>query len=295
MKHTTQFSQREREVVTLLLQGRSNKQIALSLGITEGTVEFHLTNIYAKLGLASRAEAIIQLGQPGKSLEDFKLVRIDESAGKKHGETPVEIGAASTYDGNKRVSSSQKADAVTAERKPLTRNVLTSILFGATLALVAGVVLYLYLSTPITWKGYERECEYPDEYSVGQATRRTNADGSMVHGQLGVMSASPWSALAGYVTYESIHIPQVNNLFLMLRYSKSSPPSTPILIYLDNEPDPRATFYPTDLGNWNTFTWTEPIPLGRLESGIHAIMFYTEGQEYGVADLDKFILIPSSP
>jgi DNA-binding CsgD family transcriptional regulator len=40
MARTDQLSKREREVVELLLQGKSNKQIALGLGIAESTVEF---------------------------------------------------------------------------------------------------------------------------------------------------------------------------------------------------------------------------------------------------------------
>jgi DNA-binding CsgD family transcriptional regulator len=55
------LSKREREVVKLLLEGRSNKLIALSLGITEHTVEFHLKNIYAKFRVASRMELALKL------------------------------------------------------------------------------------------------------------------------------------------------------------------------------------------------------------------------------------------
>jgi DNA-binding CsgD family transcriptional regulator len=55
------FSEREEEVIACLLQGKSNKQIALALHITVRTVEFHLGNIYSKLQVASRSEAIIKL------------------------------------------------------------------------------------------------------------------------------------------------------------------------------------------------------------------------------------------
>jgi hypothetical protein len=50
-------------VVHLLLQGNSNKQIALALHISERTVEFHLKNIYAKLQVNSRVELILKLGK----------------------------------------------------------------------------------------------------------------------------------------------------------------------------------------------------------------------------------------
>ncbi len=52
---------REKEVVKLLMQGKSNKLIALSLGISRRTVEFHLNNVYAKFQVSSRVELILRL------------------------------------------------------------------------------------------------------------------------------------------------------------------------------------------------------------------------------------------
>ena len=59
-----QLSNREKEVLQLVLEGKSNKQIALSLGISIRTVEFHLKNIYAKFQVGSRIELILKLGHP---------------------------------------------------------------------------------------------------------------------------------------------------------------------------------------------------------------------------------------
>ena len=87
-----------------------------------------------------------------------------------------------------------------------------------------------------------------------------------------------------------ITLPQTGRLYLQLRYSKFSSPSVPILIYLDNEPAPRASRYLVDQGGWDNFTLTEPIPLGSVRSGVHSIKLSTEGQEFGVADLDRFVL-----
>lgn len=60
-------------MVALLLQGKSNKLIALSLGISESTVEFHLRNVYAKFQVSSRVELILKLGNPTGGAQTDKL------------------------------------------------------------------------------------------------------------------------------------------------------------------------------------------------------------------------------
>jgi DNA-binding CsgD family transcriptional regulator/N-acetylneuraminic acid mutarotase len=57
------FNKRQKEIVELLLEGKSNKQIALALGISQRTVEYHLRNIYDKLHVNSAKEAILRLGK----------------------------------------------------------------------------------------------------------------------------------------------------------------------------------------------------------------------------------------
>jgi len=52
------LTSREVEVLQLAAQGLPNKQIALVLGLSEHTVKFHLSSLYAKLGVASRTEAV---------------------------------------------------------------------------------------------------------------------------------------------------------------------------------------------------------------------------------------------
>lgn len=52
------LTERENEVLQLLAQGLANKQIALALGISEHTVKFHISSIYAKLGATNRTEAV---------------------------------------------------------------------------------------------------------------------------------------------------------------------------------------------------------------------------------------------
>jgi serine/threonine-protein kinase len=46
------LTEREREVLALVAEGRSNKGVALRLFVTERTIEAHLTQIFAKLGLS---------------------------------------------------------------------------------------------------------------------------------------------------------------------------------------------------------------------------------------------------
>jgi len=52
------LTERESEVLGLLAKGMPNKQIALSLGISEHTVKFHVSSIYAKLNVTNRTEAV---------------------------------------------------------------------------------------------------------------------------------------------------------------------------------------------------------------------------------------------
>ena len=61
MTPSNQLSNREQEVANLLLEGKSNKQIASSLRISERTVEFHLKNIYDKFQVRSRVELVLKL------------------------------------------------------------------------------------------------------------------------------------------------------------------------------------------------------------------------------------------
>jgi len=54
------LTEREREVLALMAQGKENAEIAEELVVTERTVKFHVGNIYSKLGVTSRAAAIVE-------------------------------------------------------------------------------------------------------------------------------------------------------------------------------------------------------------------------------------------
>jgi DNA-binding NarL/FixJ family response regulator len=53
------LSKREQEVLALLVEGRTNRQIADALFIGEKTASVHVTHIMTKLGVASRTEAAL--------------------------------------------------------------------------------------------------------------------------------------------------------------------------------------------------------------------------------------------
>lgn len=55
---TPTLTDREAEVLALVAEGKSNKQIAKALGIAEGTVKVHVAGILEKLGAQGRSEAV---------------------------------------------------------------------------------------------------------------------------------------------------------------------------------------------------------------------------------------------
>ena len=59
------LSEREINVLKLLAQGKSNKEIGSALFISEGTVKSHLKRIFGKLGVTSRTEAIAKATRSG--------------------------------------------------------------------------------------------------------------------------------------------------------------------------------------------------------------------------------------
>ncbi len=53
------LSPREMEVLQLLAKGLSNKEIAAQLGLVVGTVKIHVANIFSKLGVSDRTQALV--------------------------------------------------------------------------------------------------------------------------------------------------------------------------------------------------------------------------------------------
>jgi DNA-binding NarL/FixJ family response regulator len=61
----SELSAREREVLDLIVQGRSNKEIATDLGISESTVKCHVSVILMRLNVTDRTQAVVTALQRG--------------------------------------------------------------------------------------------------------------------------------------------------------------------------------------------------------------------------------------
>lgn len=59
------LSERELEILSVLAEGASNREIAQKLYITEGTVKNHVTNILGKLGVRDRTQAALKARELG--------------------------------------------------------------------------------------------------------------------------------------------------------------------------------------------------------------------------------------
>jgi DNA-binding CsgD family transcriptional regulator len=126
MSDNGHFSEREKEVTELLLQGKSNKQIALALGISVSTVEYHLKNVYRKLQVNSRTEAVLRLGKS-----------IGGNPADKLGESTVEINGETV---------NNDVQPISIRRIPM--NKMFAIISGGILTIALVVVLIL-VNTPV--------------------------------------------------------------------------------------------------------------------------------------------------
>jgi len=73
MKTLSSLTARELEILQLVVSGYTNKAIAAEIYISEKTVEFHLDNIYTKIGVRTRLMAGIWAIQQGIAVETREI------------------------------------------------------------------------------------------------------------------------------------------------------------------------------------------------------------------------------
>ncbi|MCA9938587.1 MAG: helix-turn-helix transcriptional regulator [Anaerolineales bacterium] len=75
MPDREKLSVREAEVLRLVAAGKRNKDIAICLNVSINTVEFHLKNIFSKIGVNNRTEACLFWVSQHKTTTDFSSDR----------------------------------------------------------------------------------------------------------------------------------------------------------------------------------------------------------------------------
>ncbi|MCE5207195.1 MAG: helix-turn-helix transcriptional regulator [Chloroflexi bacterium] len=134
MSSTPPLTERENEVINCLMQGLSNKQIGLALGITTRTVEFHLGKIYAKLNVTSRSEAILKLSENNRSLT---VDNHSQAAGHPQAAEPWESTVDPTHDPQ------QNNDSVILKRRHFMGRPLRTFIYIILIVILCGVIFLL--------------------------------------------------------------------------------------------------------------------------------------------------------
>jgi DNA-binding CsgD family transcriptional regulator len=69
------LTERQRQVLALLLQGKPNKLISRELGLAQGTVKIHITAILKKLKVANRTQAALAASRFGLAVKQRAVAR----------------------------------------------------------------------------------------------------------------------------------------------------------------------------------------------------------------------------
>ncbi len=80
MEGTEGLSQRETDVIKLMARGYNNRQIADLLFISEHTVKVHIRNIFRKIGVADRTNAVLWAIERGLVLKEKESIKPDKPA-----------------------------------------------------------------------------------------------------------------------------------------------------------------------------------------------------------------------
>ena len=69
MATLSDLTPREMQILQLILEGRTNREIAAEIFVSEKTIEFHLKNIYTKVGVRKRILVTVWAVQQGVNVE----------------------------------------------------------------------------------------------------------------------------------------------------------------------------------------------------------------------------------
>ena len=75
--YAPELSQRQRQVLALLTQGKPNKLISRELGLAQGTVKIHVTAILKKLKVVNRTQAALAASRFGLACESHSRAKRD--------------------------------------------------------------------------------------------------------------------------------------------------------------------------------------------------------------------------
>ena len=73
MTHLSDLTQRELQILQLVMAGKTNKAIACEIRISEKTVEFHLDNLYSKIGARTRLLASVWAMRHGIEIQPGEI------------------------------------------------------------------------------------------------------------------------------------------------------------------------------------------------------------------------------
>jgi DNA-binding NarL/FixJ family response regulator len=71
-----ELTQRQQQVLALLLQGKPNKLISRELGLAQGTVKIHVTAILKKLKVVNRTQAVLAASRFGLALNEPNIAPV---------------------------------------------------------------------------------------------------------------------------------------------------------------------------------------------------------------------------
>ena len=71
-RNTYRLTRQEQRLLALLLQGHHKKTAADAMGVSVNTVSFHLKNVYSKLGVHSKTEAVVKGLLEGFLVPDYE-------------------------------------------------------------------------------------------------------------------------------------------------------------------------------------------------------------------------------